>query len=175
MAYRSHSSSSSSNNDDDAHGTSKAALCPLDLARCRDDTAVLRQVLEHMTSLITGRNAAAPPEPQLGRFAEWLETNGLIERLRAAQVRNDPGGPLGSGAHDSRFQLAMTLRDCACFIRIPADAGAPVEVRLGDMDKKNWEAKLGYWQSMERRLVDGGYYEGREEPAQRTACQLERE
>lgn len=106
----------------------------------------------------------------------WLENNRVVERLRDAQVKNDPDGPLKADAsRDPRFQLAMTLRDCTCFIRIPADAGEPVEAKLGDLDKKNGEAKLGYWQSMERRLAEEGYYEGKEVPPQKTTCQLERE
>lgn len=68
----------------------------------------------------------------------------------------------------------MTLRDCTCFVRIPADAGAAVEAKLADLDKKNSAAKLGYWKATERRLIEGGYYEGRERPRQRTNCQLER-
>ena len=71
----------------------------------------------------------------------------------------------------------MTLRDCTCFVRIPADASAPVEAKLADLDKKNWAAKLGYWQATERRLIEGGYYAGWEGPPPegvRTDCQLER-
>lgn len=67
----------------------------------------------------------------------------------------------------------MTLRDCACFVRVPADARLPVEAKLADLDRKNWEAKTGYWAEMERRLVEGGYYEGREVGGVGTDCLLE--
>jgi inositol-pentakisphosphate 2-kinase len=106
-----------------------------------------------------------------------LQTNALLPRLRAAQLANDVAGPLGVDAHDdtAALQLAMTLRDCTCFVRIPGDPGLPVEAKLADLDKKNAAAKLGYWQTMERRLVEGGYYEGREGERVGTDCLLERE
>jgi inositol-pentakisphosphate 2-kinase len=115
-----------------------------------------------------------PAGAPYARLADWLRTNTLLERLRAAQMLNDPSGPLKACEFDPKFQLAMTLRDCTVFVRIPADPGRPVEAKLGDMDQKNWEDKLGYWQSMESRLVEEGYYAGKEEPRQVTDCQLQR-
>jgi inositol-pentakisphosphate 2-kinase len=111
---------------------------------------------------------------QYSRLIDWLQSNSVLPRLRTAQLDNDRNGPLQADAHDPKFQLAMTLRDCTCFVRIPADPALPVEAKLADLDKKNWAAKLGYWQAMERRLIEGGYYEGREVPRVRTDCQLER-
>lgn len=143
--------------------------CPLNLLQCNKDATARRQALND----IVGDDSSVISKPQLGRFVDWLRTNSLVERLRAAQVGNDPDGPLKATVDDPRFRLAMTLRDCTCFIRIPVDTGKPVEAKLGDLDKKNGEAKLGYWQSMERKLADGGYYEGKEVPVQKTACQLE--
>lgn len=153
------------------HGTSVPIPCPLDLLQCSGDAAARRRVLNG----IVGDDGPAISEPQLDRVVDWLRTNGLIERLRSAQVRNDPNGPLKGTADDPRLQLAMTLRDCTCFIRIPADAGESVQAKLGDLDKKNGEAKFSYWQSMERKLANGGYYEGKEVPVQKTACELERQ
>ncbi len=68
----------------------------------------------------------------------------------------------------------MTLRDCSCFVRIPAAEDEPVEARLADLDKKNWAAKLEYWREIERVLLEGGYYMGMEQPRQETDCLLER-
>jgi inositol-pentakisphosphate 2-kinase len=59
-------------------------------------------------------------------------------------------------------------------VRVPADPTLPIEAKLADLDKKNSVAKLGYWQAMERELIDGGYYEGKEVPTVRTDCQLEK-
>lgn len=100
------------------------------------------------------------PAPAALRLAHWLQTNTLLPRLRDLQVEFDPVGPLA--AHEEgmeRLQLAMTLRDCSCFVRIPAD-GDEVEARLGDLDRKNGEGKLGYWRETERGLVEGGWYGG---------------
>jgi inositol-pentakisphosphate 2-kinase len=49
-----------------------------------------------------------------------------------------------------------------------------VEAKLGDLDRKNGSAKREYWDEMEKKLAGGGYYEGKEQPRQRTACWLER-
>lgn len=117
---------------------------------------------------------------QRARLATWLQTNTLLLRLRAAQLaaardgEEEEGGGEDEGAGDpERLALAMTLRDCACFVRVPAEAGRPVEAKLADLDRKNWEAKRGYWREMERRLVEGGYYEGRELGGVETDCLLE--
>lgn len=41
------------------------------------------------------------------------------------------------------------------------DVNEPVEGRLGDLDLKSSE-KGDYWTSLEKELIDGGWYEGRE-------------
>lgn len=146
-------------------------LCPLNFLTCSTSPPALTNILTHLF-------ADEPPMPsqvaQRNRLIHWLKTNTLLPRLRAAQESNDSNGPLGASAEDRQFQLAMTLRDCTCFVRIPADPALPVEAKLADLDKKNSVAKLGYWQAMERELIDGGYYEGREVPMVRTDCQLEK-
>ncbi|KAG7290636.1 hypothetical protein NEMBOFW57_000639 [Staphylotrichum longicolle] len=148
-----------------------AVLCPLNFLTCSTSPPALANILTHLF-------ADEPPTPsqvaQRNRLIHWLQTNTLLPRLRAAQESNDRNGPLGASAEDRQFQLAMTLRDCTCFVRIPADPALPVEAKLADLDKKNSVAKLGYWQAMERELIDGGYYEGREVPLVRTDCQLEK-
>ncbi|KAK4137837.1 hypothetical protein BT67DRAFT_123270 [Trichocladium antarcticum] len=154
-------------------------LCALDYLTCSSSPPILATILHHLAP--SGRRPA-PETPQQqteqtqqhGQLSRWLQTNTVLPRLRAAQLANDRTGPLGADAHDAQFQLAMTLRDCTCFVRIPADPSAPVEAKLADLDKKNWAAKLGYWQATERRLIEGGYYAGTEVPRQETDCQLER-
>ena len=66
----------------------------------------------------------------------------------------------------------MTLRDCTCFLRIPGDPARPVEAKLADLDRKNAAAKMASWQAMERRLIEGGFYEGKEIPGVQLDCQL---
>ncbi|KAL2024443.1 hypothetical protein VTK56DRAFT_8254 [Thermocarpiscus australiensis] len=147
----------------------RTILCPLDLLICGISRLALTNILNHFTS------PDLPQTPQQHtRLIHWLQTNTLLPRLRTAQLAHDGGGPLQADAHDARFQLAMTLRDCTCFVRIPADPAAPVEAKLADLDKKNWAVKLDYWRAVEARLIEGGYYEGKEQPRQGTDCQLER-
>lgn len=150
-------------------------LCPLDFLACRTSRNALTNVVRHLSSHDPRLDPATGSAQQRSRLTGWLESNALLPRLRDAQVALDRTGPLGADVRDAHFQLAMTLRDCTCFVRIPADPGAPVEAKLADLDKKNAAAKLGYWQAMERRLLEGGYYEGREVPRLETDCQLGRE
>ncbi|KAL2148209.1 hypothetical protein VTH82DRAFT_5982 [Thermothelomyces myriococcoides] len=160
----------------------KRILCPLDLLACADSPETVDDVLAHFsaaaaaaaTDPVVDPSAAAVPSD---RFAHWLRTNDLLPRLRAVQLANDRGGALSVGSaaasfdngngdnedegHDGnlsaagRLQLAMTLRDCSCFLRVPADPDSPVEAKLGDLDKKNLAAKLRYWQQTEMRLIEG--------------------
>ncbi|KAK3333814.1 inositol pentakisphosphate 2-kinase-like protein [Cercophora scortea] len=148
---------------------SKPILCPLDFLACQDSPAALDRVVNHVVSHLS----LPASSHQHTRLVSWLQTNELLSRLRDAQTANDAHGPLKASAHDPRFQLAMTLRDCTCFVRIPAQADRPVEAKFADLDKKNWEAKLGYWQATETQLIVEGYYHGEEKPRQRTNCRLE--
>ncbi|KAK3302210.1 inositol pentakisphosphate 2-kinase-like protein [Chaetomium strumarium] len=149
-------------------------LCPFDILTCASCPDALSNVVAHLSSLDPLGRPQTTIAAQYNRLIQWLQTNTMLPRLRAAQLANDHTGPLRADAHDPDFQLAMTLRDCTCFVRIPADPALRVEAKLGDLDKKNWAAKLGYWQAIERRLIEGGYYEGREVPRVETDCQLER-
>ncbi|KAK4123467.1 inositol pentakisphosphate 2-kinase-like protein [Parathielavia appendiculata] len=157
------------------HRDSPPILCPLDFLTCATSPAAFTRIADHLCSLNPLIPSPKTTHPaQYSRLLYWLQTNTVLPRLRAAQLDNDGQGPLQADAHDPKFQLAMTLRDCTCFIRVPYDPALPVEAKLADLDKKNWAAKLGYWQAMERRLIEGGYYEGREAVKVRTDCQLER-
>ena len=57
-------------------------------------------------------------------------------------------------------------------MRIPADPSRPVEAKLADLDKKNAAAKMASWQGMERRLIEGGFYEEKEALTIQMDCQL---
>lgn len=83
-----------------------------------------------------------------------------IANLRVQQNAIDRIGPLDSNEKDLNLSLAMTLRDCTCFARIPRrpQDGRLPKVRLADFDWKNTEGKFGAWQSTERTLIDGGFY-----------------
>lgn len=140
-----------------AHKKGKAGrlskLCPLKLLGDMDGDFLG----EAVNSLLPS------PSPQRERLASWLGGDNVLKRLRDLQIRLDRNGPLKADGGDEEFQLAMTLRDCTCFVRIPSDGDRPVEAKLGDMDRKNAEGKMEYWREMEKNLVDGGFYEGTEE------------
>ncbi|KAK4157138.1 inositol pentakisphosphate 2-kinase [Chaetomidium leptoderma] len=151
-------------------------LCPLDFLTCSTSPPALTNILNYLPSINPLLTPGSTPPTQYNRLIDWLQTNAVLPRLRSAQLANDRNGPLGADAHDpEKFQLAMTLRDCTCFVRIPADPARPVEAKLADLDKKNRTAKLEYWQAMERKLSEGGYYDGRDEGGAGTDCQLGRE
>ncbi|KAK0623380.1 inositol-pentakisphosphate 2-kinase [Immersiella caudata] len=142
--------------------------CPLDLLDCATDPSSLSQSITALTPNLP------PADANYARLAHWLKANTLLPRLRDLQTSLDPVGPLAASPEDPNFQLAMTLKDCSCFVRIPADPESPVEARFADLDKKNWEAKLEYWRATERGLIEDGYYEGREVGGQKTKCLYER-
>ena len=155
--------------DDDGNTDTPPPHCALDFFRCASDPDALARTLDAL---------ATPTDdgPARARLAHWLATDALrlLARLRDLQVSHDPRGPPAAETHDPAFQLAMTLRDCSCFVRIPAEPDQPVVAKLADFDKKNWEAKLAYWLATERELIEGGFYEGREVPRRTTNCLLER-
>lgn len=171
--------------DDKSQKPKTTILCPLNFLACPISPPALADVLAYLATALDPpiRRVETTSPAQYDRLVHWLRTNDLIPRLRAAQLAHDGdgAGPLGAAAAArdpaaaASLQLAMTLRDCACFVRVPADPGAPVEAKLGDLDKKNWVAKLGYWQGMETKLIEGRYYEGREVDGVEVNCQLQRE
>ncbi|KAK3357375.1 inositol pentakisphosphate 2-kinase-like protein [Lasiosphaeria hispida] len=149
----------------------KPIICSLDFFESPSDPQALPLTLARLTSSLLPKN---PESSEHRRLAHWLQINTLIPRLRDLQVSFDGNGPLSPNTDAGDLQLAMTLRDCSCFVRIPARAGLPVEAKIADLDKKNGKAKLEYWQRTERELIEGGYYEGTEQPPGKTNCLLER-
>ncbi len=165
-------------------------VCRLGLVH--DDPAVFRATVDQLAP-------AGWSDRDRGRLADALRRSGVLERLRDLQVRGDPGPTLLTGPSDPDFGLAMTLRDCSCFVLMPAvaaddddddddddDGGggdenddrtapAPAIVKLADVDKKNWREKQAYWQASHRTLVEDGWYEGTEDPPVETHCLLGRE
>ncbi|KAB5570499.1 inositol-pentakisphosphate 2-kinase [Coniochaeta sp. 2T2.1] len=148
-------------------------LCPLKLIRCRGDKCHHGDEQAATCEFCTIIETLLPSEVGVPervhdtykrQLARWIRTNGLLPRLQRLQA----------DAED--LELAMTLRDCTCFLRIPADdTSRGIEAKLGDLDRKNGEAKREYWANLERKLAQGGYYHGTESPRQKTACWLERQ
>ncbi|PHH64663.1 hypothetical protein CDD81_4104 [Ophiocordyceps australis] len=93
------------------------------------------------------------------RFADALQqvaNHVAIQKLRLQQDRHDKKGPLHAKPTD-RFIIAMTLRDCTCFVRIHRLCRS-VELRMGDFDRKDPLVKLDRWRQAEQDLIDGGFY-----------------
>jgi inositol-pentakisphosphate 2-kinase len=102
-----------------------------------------------------------------------LKTDGILEKLRGLQEQLDPGNAMFESPGDKDFGLAMTLRDCTCFVRMTPDRNGAVwrvEIALADLDEKNWEAKQEYWQESHTTLVENKFYFAGERPPVNTAC-----
>jgi inositol-pentakisphosphate 2-kinase len=146
--------------------TIQKAFCSLDLVS-KDPKDLLRvaTILLH----------PEPSQANINRFARWLQTNQLLDRLRDEQYTLDRVGVMEADHTDEKFRAAMTLRDCTVFVRFPADAEADdeIEARLGDLDLKSPD-KAQYWKDTERALIKEGWYTGTEqlEDRQRLTCRL---
>ncbi|KAJ5955627.1 hypothetical protein N7501_009906 [Penicillium viridicatum] len=124
------------------------SFCPLDLMSEQYEN-VLRA-----TGLIKGCKDRS-------RLARILYRNPTLQRLQSLQKTERDVGLQGPSAQSREMSLAMTLRDCTMFIKIPHDEKSPVEIRLGDLDLKTGAGgKAGYWRDLETRLIDQGWYRG---------------
>ncbi|KAI2630931.1 hypothetical protein GGR54DRAFT_627997 [Hypoxylon sp. NC1633] len=139
-------------------------ICPLGLIH--EDPAVVMSTIDRLAPKWSERDRK--------RLADALHESGVLERLRDLQMEGDSGNGLFTGPSDPRFGLAMTLRDCSCFVRMPIDEDAPVIIKLADVDKKNWHEKQTYWQKGHTDLVNEGWYKGEERvnPPIEMACVL---
>ncbi|MCJ1296406.1 Inositol-pentakisphosphate 2-kinase [Xylographa carneopallida] len=91
------------------------------------------------------------------RVVDFLMEDGLLRRVRDLQVRFDPRGPVEGDGVAEEFRLAMTLRDCTLYLRMPSHGEGMLEAKLGDLDLKS-AAKAGYWRELEDRLVREDWY-----------------
>ncbi|KAK7965024.1 Inositol-pentakisphosphate 2-kinase [Apiospora saccharicola] len=140
-------------------------VCPLGLLH-DDPDVVLRSIARFAPSTWTSADHE--------RLRRALATSGLLTKLRDVQTRGDPGNTMFDNPEDPGFGLAMTLRDCTCFVRMPKDdEEGEVEIKLADVDEKNWHSKKEYWQKSHNNLVDSGFYHGTEEPHMETSCVLQ--
>ncbi|KAI8634561.1 inositol-pentakisphosphate 2-kinase-domain-containing protein [Xylariaceae sp. FL1651] len=139
-------------------------ICPLGLLH--EDHAVVTYTIARLAPEWTKRDRE--------RLADALKESRILEKLRELQTKGDPGSALLDNPSDPAFGLAMTLRDCSCYVRMPLDVEKDVEIKLADVDKKNWEEKQSYWQESHWNLVNNGWYtgEGQDEAHIDTACVL---
>jgi inositol-pentakisphosphate 2-kinase len=123
-------------------------VCPLGLVH--EDRAVVVNTIKRLAPGWTDRDRR--------RLSDAFESSGILKTLREIQTEGDPDRALLDNPSGADFGLAMTLRDCSCYIRMPSDIDKDVEIKLADVDKKNWEEKQTYWQESHKNLVDNGWY-----------------
>lgn len=139
-------------------------VCPLGLLH--DDPAVVLETIAQMAPASWSRADHA-------RLRVAFDTSRILHKLRDVQTSGDPGNTMFENPNDPDFGLAMTMRDCTCFVRMPeADGEGDVEIKLADVDEKNWVSKQEYWQESHNNLVNSGFYHGTERPRMETHCVL---
>ncbi|KAK4212920.1 inositol-pentakisphosphate 2-kinase [Rhypophila decipiens] len=129
-------------------------LCTIDLLNSSSCIKARERVLSRLTdpsptsrSTVALTNAIPEGSRQWRLLSRWLEGNSLLKRLELAQRANDDpehldrngrgkrkrGGCLTAlvGQENPELDLAMTLRDCTCFLRIPGPPGPPPLERAG--------------------------------------------
>jgi inositol-pentakisphosphate 2-kinase len=139
-------------------------FCPLDL------TSKNRHEILHVADILMQPGASGK---KVLRFAEWLERTPILETIKKWQEAFDKVGVMEGDVKDERFLCAMTLRDCTVFVRTSPVDVSEWDSRIGDLDLKSKD-KAEYWRSVERPLIEEGWYEGTEkdEDWQPIACQL---
>lgn len=140
-------------------------ICPLGLMH--EDHAVVKNTIELLAPEWTAENQK--------RLLDAFETTKILKTLRDLQTKGDPDRALLDNPSDPDFGLTMTLRDCSCYVRMPSDTNGDVEIKLADVDKKNWEVKQTYWQESHWNLINNGWYtcEEKVDPRIVTNCILD--
>lgn len=157
------------------NSTRNPVFCPLNLVKATDFPRNQNVAGDIRRAL--GLSAA-----QSDNLQAWLRGSTLLRRLRANQWALDhadekvvpasdsasasasgPSSSSTSGGDDNiaKYCLAMTLRDCSLFLRIPRRPGASADdvvAKLADLDKKNYGSKHGYWEGMEDGLHEKNLY-----------------
>ncbi|KAE8350290.1 inositol-pentakisphosphate 2-kinase [Aspergillus coremiiformis] len=142
-------------------GKQERSFCPLDLVSEKFEN-VLRAT----------RSVKGCKDPK--RLAKLLYWNGTIQKLLAHQKAHQDVGLHGPPAQSWDKSLAMTLRDCTMFIKMPRDDTGSVEIRLGDLDLKTGAGgKAQYWLDLEKQLVSEGWYSGSKSSSHASDCALQ--
>ena len=135
-------------------GEESGAFCPLELI-CGDGNRVgnaIRKLLQGRTYSETHGEGLVKSVTQY-----LLSTYSLLGKLKTLQAQLYSVGAFKADAQDMKFRTAMALRDCTLFLHIDTKGEAVVAARLGDLDLKS-ESKAEHWRSLERSLIDGGWY-----------------
>jgi inositol-pentakisphosphate 2-kinase len=141
----------------------QAPTCPIGLVS-REPSVVLNTLADFAPGL---------SKQSLERVRDALVRTKLMEKLRDVQVSGDPGQDMWDAPEKPAFGLSMTLRDCTCFVRLPREYNPDadlVEIKLADVDEKNFVAKKDYWLETHQTLVGEGWYHMTEQPRFETSC-----
>lgn len=157
---------------------SKPGFCPLNLVS--DDKTKVAAVAKIVLELC--RPEESNNENLKRGLVEFLYKSPLLRLLRALQKEMDPVGVVQADPSHRNFLTAMTIRDCTLFLKvnlpdeipcgkllfincgsglfqIPRSGHGAAEARLGDLDLKTSSgSKAEYWRSVERNLIDNGWY-----------------
>ncbi|KAL3476961.1 inositol-pentakisphosphate 2-kinase [Aspergillus californicus] len=108
------------------------------------------------------------------RLARVLYRNTTLLKIQAHQKSMRDVGFYGPSPQSRDKSLAMTLRDCTMFIKMPRNERGRVEIRLGDLDLKTaCGGKAQYWQDTEHRLINEGWYMGAKSHTHVCECALQ--
>ncbi|OJI98353.1 hypothetical protein ASPVEDRAFT_123172 [Aspergillus versicolor CBS 583.65] len=137
------------------------SFCPLDLVSDKFEN-VLRA-----TKFVKGYKDHS-------RLARVLYRNPTLLKLLAHQRSLKDVGLYGPSPHSRDKSLAMTIRDCTMYIKMPRNEKGRVEIRLGDLDLKTASGgKAQYWLDLEHRLINEGWYMGTKSNAHPCECALQ--
>ncbi|RFN46840.1 inositol-pentakisphosphate 2-kinase [Fusarium flagelliforme] len=160
-------------------GAIRCRQCAMELFNYIRDPSPSRHTPEQKPCPLTLANPGAPPaisspfrfapklaskcnDPMVRELLAKTADHQVIRDLRWLQNLADTKGPLYAEKNDPMFSLAMTVRDCTCFVQMNLGPDVPPErrlrVRLGDFDLKDTDIKFKRWTSAEKDLIDSGCY-----------------
>ncbi|KAF4581927.1 Inositol-pentakisphosphate 2-kinase [Ophiocordyceps camponoti-floridani] len=87
---------------------------------------------------------------------ETIANHPALQQLKTQQRIHDALGPLHAEPSKA-FLVAMTLRDCTCFVQIHHRQQSLL-LRMGDFDWKDPSVKFKGWRQAEKDLIDGAFY-----------------
>lgn len=166
-AYRCRTCALHASRKNKAKAPPESYICPLQLVAANSN-AIERYLRYQINQELKDLNPEVA-EAILRRALMYLTVglgHKLLKHIQTLQAQLDPKGCLLKDQisteqlpeYDRRLRLAMTLRDCSLFIRIPyADESQPIEAKLGDLDFKSID-KLPDWKDKEVGLTNGGWY-----------------
>ncbi|KZF21739.1 hypothetical protein L228DRAFT_283869 [Xylona heveae TC161] len=135
------------------------SFCSLDLTS-RDQETIARAV-SYVIPKDLGNVHTADKLRQ--RLLAFFKKSTLLQRLKELQEDLDKRGVLQEDPTSEKFLIAMTIRDCTLFLKVSADDEIPIEARIGDLDLKSPDqGKADYWRSLERALIEQGWYDASE-------------